>query len=305
MLHARILRYLDEVVRAGSIRKAAARLGVASSSISRQISDLETELGTPVFERMPGRLRLTAAGEMLMTHIRQTLKDHERLMGRIGQLQNPGGGVVRVATQNGPIGGLVPRLALDFAARFPAIRFSINALTGPALIAAVKAGEADIGLGYNLPADARIKTMHTVEARLGAVVHPSHALARKGSTRLADCAHFPVVLGDASMSLRKVVENAALRIRTELHSTVDTNSIDLMKGFLDDGESVTFLSEPDVLDDVRAGRLVYLPLLDKSLSTQTLSLVQRENAVPDFSSALFAEDLLRALTSLPQRPVRE
>src|ERR1700750_2052167 len=59
MLHARILTYLDEVARLGSIRKAAARLNVASSAINRQILALEMELGAPIFERMPRRLRLT------------------------------------------------------------------------------------------------------------------------------------------------------------------------------------------------------------------------------------------------------
>jgi len=298
MLHARILNYLDEVVRAGTIRKAAARLGVASSSISRQITDLEAELGTPVFERMPGRMRLTSAGEMLITHIRQTLKDHEKLMVRIGQLQHPGGGLVRIATQNGPIGGMVPRLALDFADRFPAVQFSISALTGQAVVASVLNGEADIGFGYNLPAEARLQIVHVIEARLGAVVHPDHPLARRGSARLADCAGYPIILADASMSLRKVVTDAALRIRTQLHSTVDTNSIDMMKSFLDDAESICFLSEPDVMDDVQRGRLVYLPLLDR-LDMQALSIVQRDNAVLDFSSALFVEDLIRTLTLLP------
>lgn len=294
MFHARILRYLDEVVRAGSIRKAATRLGVASSSISRQITNLETDLGTPVFERMPGKMRLTAAGEMLIAHIRQTLKDHDRLIARIGQLENPGGGLVRVATQNGPIGGLVPRLALDFSQRFPHARFSIASVTGLALVSMVSAGEADIGLGYNLPADPRLKTLHAVEVRLGAVVHPTHPLAARCGMRLADCAGYPVVLADASMSLRKVLNDAALRNRTQLHSNVDTNSIDLMKGLLRDGESICFLSATDVIGDVRAGQLVWIPLLDR-LDTQILSIIQRSNVVPDFSAALFIEDMVRVL----------
>ena len=65
MLHSRLLKYLDEVARLGSIRKASARLNVASSAINRQILALENELGTPIFERMPRRLRLTATGEVL------------------------------------------------------------------------------------------------------------------------------------------------------------------------------------------------------------------------------------------------
>ena len=53
MLHSRLLRYLDEAARLGSIRKAASRLNVASSAINRQILALEEELGVPIFERMP------------------------------------------------------------------------------------------------------------------------------------------------------------------------------------------------------------------------------------------------------------
>lgn len=300
MLHARILRYLDEVVRAGSIRKAAARLGLAASSISRQIADLEEEIGTPVFERMPGGLRLTAAGEMLMNHVRQTLKEHDRLISRIGNLQNPGAGTVRIATQNGLIGGLVPRLVLDFSERFPEVRFAISSLTGQALVAAVKSGEADIGFGYNLPADARVKTLLSFVARLGAVVHPTHRLARRNGVRLAECAAYPMVIADASMSLRKVIEDAALRSRARIDSVIDTNSIELMKQVLEDGETVSILSEPDVIGEVRAGRFCYIPLLDRGMDTQILSLVQREHAVIELSAALLLEEMTRLLAGMQE-----
>ena len=85
MLHSRLLKYLDEVARLGSIRKASARLNVASSAINRQILALENELGTPIFERMPRRLRLTATGEVLIAHVRETLKGHARVESQIGR----------------------------------------------------------------------------------------------------------------------------------------------------------------------------------------------------------------------------
>src|SRR6185369_1115218 len=78
MLHGRLLNYIDEVARTGSIRKAADRLNVAASAISRQILALETQLGTPIFQRLPRKLILTAAGEVLIGHVRQTLKELSR-----------------------------------------------------------------------------------------------------------------------------------------------------------------------------------------------------------------------------------
>jgi DNA-binding transcriptional LysR family regulator len=62
-MHARILKYLDEVVRTDSIRGAAEKLNVAASAVNRQILVLEEDLGTPVFQRLPKGLRLTAAGK--------------------------------------------------------------------------------------------------------------------------------------------------------------------------------------------------------------------------------------------------
>ena len=87
MLHSRLLRYLDAVASAGSIRKAAEELNIAASAINRRILALEAELGTPVFERLHKRMRLTSAGEMVVSHVRQTLREHERMQTRIEDLK--------------------------------------------------------------------------------------------------------------------------------------------------------------------------------------------------------------------------
>src|SRR6516162_3551884 len=100
MLHSRLLRYLDEVARLGSIRRAASRLNVASSAISRQILALETEIGAPIFERMPRRLRLTATGEILIAHVRETLKSSLRATAQIEALKGLTRGEATIATMN-------------------------------------------------------------------------------------------------------------------------------------------------------------------------------------------------------------
>src|SRR5260370_3922125 len=115
MLHARVLKYLDEVARLGSIRKAAARLNVASSAINRQILALENELGAPIFERMPRRLRLTATGEVLIAHVRDTLKGHQRVESHIEALKGLTRGEGTIATMN----GFAPRPLPRFPSAIP------------------------------------------------------------------------------------------------------------------------------------------------------------------------------------------
>ena len=76
-MHAPVLRYFDEVARCGSIRRAAEALNVASSAVNRQVLKLEREIGTTLFERHRTGVVLTAAGEVLLRHSRDTMTGFE------------------------------------------------------------------------------------------------------------------------------------------------------------------------------------------------------------------------------------
>src|SRR5258708_203932 len=87
MRHLRFLRYVDEVARAGSIRKAAEQLHVTASAVNRRVMDLEEELGAPLFERRARGVRLTAAGELFVRYIREQSGDVERMKSQIEDLK--------------------------------------------------------------------------------------------------------------------------------------------------------------------------------------------------------------------------
>ena len=95
-MHAHVLRYLEEVVRRGSIRKAAEALNVASSAVNRQILKLEATLGAPLFERRTGGVRLTPAGEILARHARETLYGFARARASIDDLKGLKTGHVKI-----------------------------------------------------------------------------------------------------------------------------------------------------------------------------------------------------------------
>ena len=76
-MHAKVIRYFVEVVRAGSIRKAAEQLHVVPTAVNRQILNLEEELGAPLFERIHNTLKLTPVGEIVLAHARGTLREFE------------------------------------------------------------------------------------------------------------------------------------------------------------------------------------------------------------------------------------
>ena len=69
------LKFIDVVAREGSIRKAADKLAITSTALNRRILQIEDEIGQPLFERLPGGVRLNTAGEIFVQHIRLQFAD--------------------------------------------------------------------------------------------------------------------------------------------------------------------------------------------------------------------------------------
>jgi len=294
MLHARLLRYLDEVTRSGSIRKAANRLNVASSAVNRQILSLERDIGSPIFERLPRGLRLTAAGEMLISHVRQTLKEHDRVRGRIEALKGLRRGDVTLVTSAGIAGGFLAPIVARFRATHRGIKLRVLTLPRESIVAAVVSGEADMALSYNLPNNPRLSTFLRFTYRLGAVMAPDHPLAGRVSLRLAECFEYPIVISDSSMSIRDVLESAA-DLDDDLRLAIETNSVELMKRIAQTAPNLTFLNGADIGEEARAGKLKLVPVREIESKPQVLSLVHRSRGALDPAANLLANDIQASL----------
>ena len=126
MRHLRFLRYVDEVARAGSIRKAAEQLHVTASAVNRRIMDLEEELGAPLFERRARGVRLTAAGELFVRYIREQTGDVERMKSQIEDLKGLRRGTVRIACSQALALDFLPREIAAYRAKFPLVQFDVK-----------------------------------------------------------------------------------------------------------------------------------------------------------------------------------
>jgi DNA-binding transcriptional LysR family regulator len=107
------------VAKLGSIRKAADRLHVAPSAVSRQIAQLELELAAVLFERSKVGVQLTAAGEVLARHSHRIFRDLDRARSGIDDLRGLQRGEVSVWVIEGFVSGLLPDLLGNFHHRYP------------------------------------------------------------------------------------------------------------------------------------------------------------------------------------------
>jgi DNA-binding transcriptional LysR family regulator len=296
MLHSRMLAYLDEVARAGSIRRAAERLGIAASSINRQIIALEAEYGVALFERLPRKLRLTVAGELLIAHVRQTLREQALLRARFVELQGRRRGLVRIATIGGLVPTVMPPLLAWMRDHHPFVKLAVRSMSLDAVLGAVIAGEAELGLGYQLPPDPRLRLLARVPSRLGAVLAPDHPLAGRAEVSLADCLGYPMIIPDASITVGALLADAFARAAITVDTVAETNSIELLRRAATLGATIGFLSEIEAEVDRLMGTLVFIPLRGVSAAVQDLRLVARRAGGLDATQSKVAEELRQMLT---------
>lgn len=194
----RLLRYFIAVAEELHFGRAAQRLRVAQPGLSQQIKVLETALGAPVLERTSRQVRLTPAGDLLLTEARRLLAEAERAVDRVRRVARGEAGRITVAAIGSATYAVVPRLLREQRARYPDVELVLREMSTPAQVHALRAGEIDIGF-LRLPADTADLSTHTVrEDRMAIMVPEGHPLARRRRIPLRALAREPLILFPAA-----------------------------------------------------------------------------------------------------------
>jgi DNA-binding transcriptional LysR family regulator len=265
------LRYFHAVSRTRSIRKAAEALNVAQSAVSRQIKNLEEELGVPLFDRQPRGVRLTDAGQVLARYAQQTMMNLERARSEIDDLRALRRGTVNLSTVEAGVLDIVPQVAADFRRRYPAVGLAIWVRGSRGVVDMLLGDDADIGLAFNAPFHSDIEVVARREQRLYAVVSPQHPLA--GASE---------------------VLSAGIRIEPVLV----TDSIQLLASFARLGLGVACLPFFAIAGEVGAGRAVAVPLSDALARSAGIDLMVHKGRRLPLAAELFLESLRKALEQL-------
>jgi DNA-binding transcriptional LysR family regulator len=298
MLHSRLLRYIDEVARSGSIRAAGEKLHIAPSAINKHLLLLEEEIGEPLFERLSRGLRPTPAGEILLAHVRKTILEYRQVEAEIRDLKTLQKGEVIIATLTGLASGIASTAATNFCASHPHIKISIRVMFTRDIADALINGEADLGLGFNLPPSPQLESLWEMDTSLGAVIAPTHALARMESIPLAFCTSYPLIFADRSMLMHGIVADTFEEAGLHVEPAFQTNSIETMKRLAAASESIAFLSKFDIAEEHRQELLTYRQIRDRAFSKNSLSLVRREKQGHGLASLLLAEEIMSVLGAM-------
>jgi DNA-binding transcriptional LysR family regulator len=297
MLYSRAAVYFDEVARRGSIRQASETLNIAPSAIDRQVVQLEERIGVPLFERLPRGLRLTAAGEILIDTIRRGRRELERAEALIDNLRGLRRGRVTISVVEGAV-DFLSRGLVGFHEAYPDIDFEIVIASLSGVIEALQSGTSEIGLTFNPPESHRIRVEQSLIYRIGAVVASTHRLVSSEELSLSDLCHENLIVPDTSLTLRAVLEKAwQVRVGEPWRAIVTANSISMMKASISAGIGVGVLTEMDVWDEMRNGRLHFIPFSDTSIPLSVLSVISLSGRTTSVSASLLTRHLSNLMAS--------
>ncbi|MGJ8609474.1 MAG: LysR family transcriptional regulator [Octadecabacter sp.] len=294
MLHSRLLQYLDMVARTGSIRRAADRLNISASSINRQLLVLEEELGTPIFERLPKTMRLTAAGEILIQHIRETLKEHNKARDRIEMLRGNHGGTVRIFATDGLANGVLLRMLADIRDNHPSISTSLTVATADVVLQNLVSGEADIAVALDLAHHPSINVTARFSSRIGAVFGTDHPIADHPPKRLSDYVDHGIVFPNEPHPFHRTITDLFTRAGRDFRPRHSSNSICNLKEMARHHGAIAVLPRIDVVDDLARRALSFAPLPDIPLQAE-ISLARQERGTTNSAINLAEIELRNAL----------
>lgn len=276
-MHSVVLRYIDQVARLGSIRRAASVLNVASSAVNRQILKLEADMGTPLFERVGNGVRPTAAGEYVIRHARETLARWQTVRTEITALSGDIHGEVRIVSIPAPIVRILPRAIEATAKQHPHITFRVIDASPADHAEEMRARRPDIALLFIDQRHRGYDVVARIRLRIGAIMRPDHPLAGRKEVTLTECAAFPVAMLSDPWILNATAEAEFTHSGAQFRSVVLTNSLPMTKEIMRAGIGLGFFTPAGFVEELQSGELVHVPLAEAELSQSEIGvLIHRE-----------------------------
>jgi len=273
-------KYFHEVVKAKSIRRAADRLHVAPSAVSRQLVQLEHRLGTPLLERTNIGVALTPAGMLVERYTVGMFRDLDQLQASIRDYRGLQQGEVKLCIMEGIIAGFLPRVITEFQLQYPEIRFTVISESSDRMIEALIRDEADIAVVYNARPRPEIEVIAEHAEPVMCLMAKHHPLAHRASITLAEICALPIALPTSDFGLRQLFERAVASRKLAGNVVLTANTLELTHKMARAGRVVTIGPALCAANDIQAGFLKAIPIAEAEFAVvRSMICVHRDRTL--------------------------
>ena len=278
------LKIFLKVAEVGSVGKASAQLRIAQPALSRQIRLLEEEAGTPLFTRQWRGMKLTAAGVELRRSISGAVRELDQALANVRSLSQTPSGHVRfglVSTLSPVITG---RIAARVATEFPKISVAFTDGFSLHLVEWLHRGELDFAIVCGSALDLHMNADELLVDDLVLIGAPTSGLDASRPVPLRELAGMPLILPSNPNGMRRIVENAAAKLRVKFDVRFEGDSFAILSELAAAGVGFAVVPLSTVLHEQREGRLKtrYAPIVRPKLTKQ---LILARNSETELSAS--------------------
>jgi LysR family transcriptional activator of glutamate synthase operon len=270
-MELRQIQYFIEVAKREHVTEAATSLHVAQSAVSRQIFNLEAELGVDLFIREGRNVKLTPIGKIFLEHMQQAVKVIDNARREIEEYLDPQKGTIRIGFPSSLANYTLPTVISAFRLRYPEVKFQLNQGSYHNLIEEVIRGEIDMAILGPVPKHDKIKGEILFTENIVAVLPNHHSLAKKKELKLSQLKDDSFVLFPKGFILRDVIVDACQQLGFQPKVSFEGEDIDAIKGLVSAGLGVTLIPEITLVDSLPRAT-VMIPVIEPKV-TRTVGVI--------------------------------
>lgn len=253
------------VAQAGSISGGATAVRVSQPAVSRQIAELEKELGVRLLDRLPRGCRLTEAGGILAGYASRWQSLEMDAARAIEEYRGLKQGRLTVGASLTIGGYLVPELLAEFHSRFPEIELQTEIGNTDRVHQALIAGVVELGMTEGLLETEELESTVFYQDELVPIVAPDHPLLKRSGVTAREMCREPILFREEGSGTRAVVERALRKKGITVRPILSLASPEAIKNAVAAGMGVAIVSRLIVSLEVQAGTLGIIPVKDLSI----------------------------------------
>ena len=257
------LKIFLTVVEEQSLGRAAERHFMATSAISKRVSDLEDTLGTQLLQRHSGGVRPTAAGLQLVAHAKEMLHLLSKIRADLSGYGTGTIGDVRVFANSTSIVGFLGGEIKSCLDQFPDVEIRLEEWSSPYIVRALRDGLADVGIFWAGAANPGLITRPYKTARLVVIVPEAHPLAAATHISFADTLDFKHICFHEGSLIFQITEAAAQRLHRKIPMRLQVTSFDAMRAMVRSGIGLAVMTDVTVAHPSDNYGFKVIPLTDE------------------------------------------
>ncbi len=290
-MELRHLRYFEAVARHSHVTRAASELHIAQPALSKQISQLEQELGVALFDRIGRNVRLTEAGESLLPHVHAILAQVESARAEMAERVGLRRGRASIGTPPTVGTQLLPPALAVFHQSYPGIELRLYEAGIQTLLELLETGIVDVAV-VSLPVhDPALTVVPLFSEDMMIAVGRNHYLANRTSVAIKELRDEAWLLSPENYELREATLSACRRAGFSPNIILDGGEMDTLLRLVASGMGVALFPRLAVqqIED-----LVVLQVTDQSLQ-RSLGIVWRGDRTASPAARALRELLVNQL----------